>query len=526
MKIDYSLYLVTGRELLPEGKVYSDFLREALEGGVTVVQVREKKADTAEFLHIANEIKSLCKDHGVPLIINDRIDIALAVDADGVHLGQIDMPVHVARSLLPPGKIIGVSCNNVDHVKKAVEDGADYVGIGAVWATNTKQLTSPVLGVRAVGPLLAALDGTSLKAVAIGGIKSSNILRTLHGSVSTTGHRLDGVAVVSEIVASPEPSKSARKLREAYRSWSNPTRQLGEASPSYTTDTIKDGVVNLLRVIKETKPLIHQITNIVVANQSANATLALGASPIMASALEEMYDLSCVLGALLVNFGTVTDKESMLAAGRFANDAKKPVVFDPVGVGATEFRRKIAAELLNTWQASVIKGNAGELAALANSEEVQAKGVDSIGVGFANPATFVRDLARKERCVVALTGPIDWVSDGTTVVKLTNGHRLLGDITGSGCLVGTCVAAFCAGAWELAKNEDGETKLVRGDMLIGAVGGILALTIAGERAAVRSDVQGSGTFLPALIDELYNLTPERMQQYGQVEVVTVHATEI
>lgn len=228
-------------------------------------------------MQIASESKSLCKYYGVPLIINDRIDIALAVDADGVHLGQTDMPVHVARRLLPPGKILGVSCNNVDHVKKAIDDGADYVGIGAVWATKTKQLTSPVLGVRAVGPLLAALDGTSVKAVVIGatqfyspelfqlnvtsgGIKSSNILRTLHGSVSTTGHGLDGVAVVSEIVASPEPSKSARKLKEAYRSWLNPIKQLGEVLPSYTADSIIDGVVDLLRIIKETKPLIHQVT--------------------------------------------------------------------------------------------------------------------------------------------------------------------------------------------------------------------------------------------------------------------------
>lgn len=129
-----------------------------------------------QFLEIAKESKSLCEDYGVPLIINDRIDIALAIDADGVHLGQTDMPLHVARVLLPPGKIIGVSCNNVNHVKKAVEDGADYVGIGAVWATNTKQLTSPVLGVRAVGPLLAALDGTSVKAVAIGMIQSKSLV--------------------------------------------------------------------------------------------------------------------------------------------------------------------------------------------------------------------------------------------------------------------------------------------------------------------------------------------------------------
>jgi len=329
------------------------------------------------------------------------------------------------------------------------------------------------------------------------------------------------VAVVSEIASSREPSISANKLKEIYRSWSSPIKQSDEILPSYTTDIIKDRVADLLYVVKETKPLIHQITNIVVANQSANATLALGASPIMASALEEMHDLSRVLGALLINLGTVTDNESMLAAGRFANDAKKPVVFDPVGVGATEFRRKVAVELLNTWQASVIKGNAGELAALADSEEVQAKGVDSIGVGFANPAKFVRDLARKERCVVVLTGAVDWISDGTTIVKLTNGHKLLGDITGSGCLVGTCIATFCAGAWELAKNEEGAAKLVRGDMLIGALGGVLALTIAGERAAVRSNVQGSGTFLPALIDELYNLTPEKMRQDSQVEIVAL-----
>ena len=239
-----------------------------------------------QFLEIANESKRLCDEHGVPLIINDRIDIALAVDADGVHLGQTDMPVHVARSLLPPGKILGVSCNNVDHVKKAVEDGVDYIGIGAVWTTNTKKLTSPVLGVRAVGPLLAALDGTSVRAVVIGatsidtlllyqlnmtsgGIKSSNILRTLHGSVSTTGHGLDGVAVVSEIVASTEPSKSASKLKEAYHSWSCLTKQLGDAYPSYTTDSIKDGVADLLRVIKETKPLIHQVAEFIPSTSRA-----------------------------------------------------------------------------------------------------------------------------------------------------------------------------------------------------------------------------------------------------------------
>lgn len=104
----------------------------------------------------------------MPIIINDRVDIALAIGADGVHVGQTDMPVSIARSLLPPTSIIGVSCNTVEHVKKAVEEGVDYIGIGPVWTTQTKKLTNPILGVRGVGEMLEALDGTDVKAVAIG----------------------------------------------------------------------------------------------------------------------------------------------------------------------------------------------------------------------------------------------------------------------------------------------------------------------------------------------------------------------
>jgi thiamine-phosphate diphosphorylase / hydroxyethylthiazole kinase len=104
----------------------------------------------------------------VPILINDRVDIALAIHADGVHLGQTDMPVSTARSLLPKGSIIGVSCNTKEHIKTALQDGADYVGIGAVWGTLTKALTSPIIGVRGVGEMLKSLDGTGVRAVAIG----------------------------------------------------------------------------------------------------------------------------------------------------------------------------------------------------------------------------------------------------------------------------------------------------------------------------------------------------------------------
>ncbi|KAI0330153.1 Hydroxyethylthiazole kinase [Cubamyces sp. BRFM 1775] len=524
--VDYSLYLVTGRELLPPGKDYLESLEESIKGGVSLVQIREKNADTGEFLRIAQESKAICHKYNVPILINDRIDIALAIGADGVHIGQTDMPVEIARRLLPPNAIIGMTCNTVEHVKKAVQDRVDYVGLGPVWATQTKKVAHPVVGVRGIGELLSALEGSDVKAVAIAGIKSTNVLHCLHGSVSPSGRPLDGVAVVSDIVASTDPLNAAKKIAtivNAFKAAANPP--VFSLLPSrYAVDDFKQGVGAFLSAVKKFSPLVHQITNNVVTTQSANATLALGASPIMATAPEEMADLSKAAGALLVNFGTIQNLDGMLASGFNYNQNRKPVVFDPVGVGATQYRRTSAALLLNAWQPTVIKGNAAELGALANSTEVQAKGVDSVGSGFADPAAFVRNLARKERAIIVLTGVHDYVSDGTTVVRLSNGHAYLGEITGSGCMVGTAVATFCAGASTLASSERGaedpeDAKLVRGDMLVAAVGGVLAVTIASEFAAARPDVKGSGTFLPAFIDELGALTPEKLAAQAKIEVL-------
>ncbi|KDQ57589.1 hypothetical protein JAAARDRAFT_207093 [Jaapia argillacea MUCL 33604] len=528
--VDYSLYLVTGRDLLPPGKDYLQSLEESIQGGVTVTQVREKHADTGEFLQIAQESLKICRKYSIPLIINDRIDIALAIGADGVHLGQTDMPIATARSLLPSHTIIGVSCNTPDHVKKAIHDGADYVGIGAVWGTTTKDVSGKILGVRRVGELLSILDGSGVKAVAIGGIKSTNLLRTLHGSVSTKDHTLDGVAVVSDIVASTTPLIASERLTTIVRAFkhsiaspSEPLKHIFSSPGSpYDAQSIVSGAAILLDTIKKHNPLIHQITNTVVTTQSANATLALGASPIMATSPEEMEDLEKVTGSLLVNFGTITDKQGMLLAGHYANLNQKPVVFDPVGVGATAYRRTTANELLNRWQPTIIKGNAAEIGSIANSVEVQAKGVDSTGSGFKDPISVVRELAKKERCIIILTGVTDYISNGSVVLALRNGHSLLGRITGSGCMLGTCVATFAAAArlYSLDIGDGNDTgALVTGDMLLGAVGGVLALTVASEIAAARADVKGSGTFLPALIDELGNLTPDVIERRAKVEVV-------
>ncbi|EIN11870.1 HK-domain-containing protein [Punctularia strigosozonata HHB-11173 SS5] len=449
--------------------------------------------------------------------------------AAGVHLGQSDMPVAVARRLLQQGSIIGVSCNNVEQVRKAVQDGADYIGIGAVWGTQTKKLTNPIIGVRGVGEMLRELDGTTVKAVAIGGIKTTNVLRTLHGSISTTGHALDGVAVVSELVASPDPAGVAQTLATSIKGFkSEPLHTFSNAhihrslavGSAYTQDSIIASASALIGAVRSLKPLVHQITNNVVTTQSANATIALGASPIMATAPEEMKDLARVPGALLVNFGTIANKDGMLVAGHYANLKRKPIVFDPVGVGATEFRRRIANELLNTWQSTVIKGNAAELGALANSSEVTSKGVDSNGE-FADAASVIKQLALTERCIVVLTGAVDFITDGRTVVRLANGHPLLGDITGSGCMTGTSIATFCGAACMAAAFQGdyiSSTRLAHGDMLIAAVAGVLAICIAAEIAAVRPDVHGPGTFLPALIDELAHLTPDVIAARAKVEI--------
>ncbi|CAE6376035.1 unnamed protein product [Rhizoctonia solani] len=528
-KIDYSLYLVTGREFLPPGKDYYESLEESIQGGVTVVQVREKKADTGEFLEIARRTKQICDKYSVPMFVNDRVDVALAVGATGVHIGQADMPVSTARKLLELGHpdspcLIGVSVANLDEAKRAVLDGADYVGIGAVWTTTTKNLVRPVVGVRGVGDILDVVGDAGIPAVAIGGIKIHNALHTLHGAVGPiTGTALSGLAVVTEIISAPDASIPAKTLTRIINSRSKHFHWPALCLPANTSPSaalLAENAGELLTALREHSPLIHQITNNVVIAQSANTTLALGASPIMATAPEEMEDLEKVAGALLVNFGTITNKAGMLAAGRAANANKKPVVFDPVGVGATQFRRETASELLNSWQASVIKGNAGEIGALLGSSEVVARGVDSVGPGFSDPANIVRALAKRERCIVVMTGKTDYVSDGYTAVALSNGHSMLGDITGSGCIVGTAVAAFAA-ASRLVSSEstEDEGKLVRGDMFQAAVAGVLAITIASEIAAARPDVKGTGTFMSALIDELYNLKPQTIADRAMVEVL-------
>src|SRR5208283_1465941 len=200
----------------------------------------------------------------------------------------------------------------------------------------------------------------------------------------------------------------------------------------------------LLGRIRTRHPLIHHITNWAVMNDTANATLALGALPVMAHAREEVEEMVGAAGALVLNPGTLFPElvEAMVMAGKRANDLGVPVVYDPVGVGATRYRNETGARLLKDLHLDVIRGNSGEIGALAGAGGV-VKGVESVE-GVANPQAVARELALRHSTVVAITGTRDILSDGTRVRGVDNGHEMLKTITGTGCMATTVVAIFCA----------------------------------------------------------------------------------
>ena len=196
-----TLYAVTDRTWV-EDTTLMDQVKEALEGGITFLQLREKHLSKEEFIKEAREMKELSKEYKVPFVINDNIEVALAVDADGVHIGQDDMSVEEARKLLGEDKIIGVSAHNVEEAIKAQKGGADYLGVGAVCATSTKK-DANVVSKEEIKKICHTVE---IPVVAIGGIKKENIT-TLEGT------DVDGVAVVSAIFAAKDIKKDTKQLR-------------------------------------------------------------------------------------------------------------------------------------------------------------------------------------------------------------------------------------------------------------------------------------------------------------------------
>jgi thiamine-phosphate pyrophosphorylase len=199
--IDYSLYLVTDRSL-SKGRDTLEVVKAGVAGGVTCVQLREKNCSTLEFIEEALSVKDYLKKHNIPLIINDKVDVAQAVGADGVHLGQTDMPLIMAKDILKGSMIIGISVESLEDAIRAEKDGADYIGISPIFATPTKTDTAPALGLEGLKKISRAVK---LPKVAIGGLNQENA-----GEVILNG--ASGIAVVSAIVSADYPGKAAEKL--------------------------------------------------------------------------------------------------------------------------------------------------------------------------------------------------------------------------------------------------------------------------------------------------------------------------
>lgn len=511
--IDYTLYLVTDSTMLPEGTTLLSQVEAALKNGVTIVQLREKDTDTKTLIHKALELKQLCDRYEVPLIIDDRVDVAMAIDASGVHVGQSDMPIPMVRKLVGPEKIVGWSVGKVEEVDMIAQWGPEmvnYIGVGTVFDTQTKKDIKKIpFGPEGVSKILTRLEEKKChwcRTVAIGGLHPDNIARTIYQAQSQTGSRsVDGICVVSEIMASKDAAEATKNLRNILKQ--ERFNFLNTTSIESEEDHIKKEI-QWTKKVKNISPLIHHITNRVHQNFGANVALAIGCSPIMSEVASEFADLSAIPNAvLLLNTGSVADIDTLTHAVKTYNAQKRPIVFDPVGFSASATRLNTNLKLLSAGQYSCIKGNAGEIMGIAGVGG-KMKGVDSSG--SYNLETLIEAtqiVAFKYRTIAVCSGKVDIVVDGTvslvsplskglsvtpkklpyTLIETTD-IPLFDKITASGCSLGTVIAGYVSAAPE-NKLYDAVTAAVR------------LYKEAGTKA--NTTANGSGSFQVHLIDNLY-----------------------
>lgn len=254
-------------------------------------------------------------------------------------------------------------------------------------------------------------------------------------------------------------------------------------------------IIDNLKRIRENSPLVHNITNYVVMNNTANALLSIGASPVMAHARNEVEDMVSIASSLVLNMGTLSENwlEAMIIAGLKAQERKIPIVFDPVGVGATPYRTESAHKLIKICSPNIIRGNASEIMALGN-QEMCTKGVDS--TASTNLAIdSARLLAKKLKCVIVVSGEVDYITDGDKLESVEFGTSMMEKVTGMGCTATAIIGAFAA----CNKN-----------LLQAATNAMLVMGIAGELATAKSD--GPGSMQMHFLDCLYNLSAVEIEQ--------------
>ncbi|MBU3199715.1 hydroxyethylthiazole kinase [Clostridium estertheticum] len=262
---------------------------------------------------------------------------------------------------------------------------------------------------------------------------------------------------------------------------------------------INNKIIKLLDDLREKTPLVHQITNYVTVNDCANITLAIGGSPVMADDINEVLEMVSLSSSLVINIGTLNSRsvESMIKAGKRANELNIPVILDPVGAGATAYRTEVCKRIIREVKLAVIRGNLSEIKTIYGID-TRTRGVDaseSFDVSsdeFTKSKKMARKFAVKFGTVVAITGEVDIVTDGKTLYTTSNGHKMMSRVTGTGCMCTAVIGCF------LGAGENN---------LIAALAGVVSMGIAGETAYERLDkkIEGSGTFRVKMIDVMYNL---------------------
>ncbi|WP_043933226.1 hydroxyethylthiazole kinase [Bacillus sp. EB01] len=261
-------------------------------------------------------------------------------------------------------------------------------------------------------------------------------------------------------------------------------------------------ITTLVDKVRQTNPLVHNITNVVVANFTANGLLALGASPVMAYAAEEVADMARIAGSLVLNIGTLTPSvvDAMVIAGSSANEHGVPVILDPVGAGATPYRTETARQLASQLRLSIIRGNAAEVANLIG-EPWEIKGVDA-----ADSDRGIRELAvlaaRQLETVIVITGKEDVITDGKSTYVIHNGHPLLTRVTGAGCLLTSVIGAFSA----IEKNS-----------IKAAAAAVITYGVAAEIAAEKAGVHGPGSFQSEFLNQLYKINSTDIEKRGSYQ---------
>jgi len=257
---------------------------------------------------------------------------------------------------------------------------------------------------------------------------------------------------------------------------------------------------NPLQKIRETKPLIHHITNWVTIYDCANMTRAFGALPVMAHAPEECADMTAISSALVLNIGTLTSEiiDAMILSASVANEKRIPVILDIVGVGATKFRDEMAAKILDFVHIDIIKGNYSEIAKLAG-ESTETKGVETTSIN-ADPIVVAKGLAKSKSSIVVMTGKEDIISDGKKIYIIRNGNEQMGSIVGTGCMAGSIIGVFAS---------------VNSDYCDASKDALCYFGVAGELAAEKSN--GPGSFSVNLYDEVFNLSDEKVKNMMNFE---------